>query len=67
LSEQVVAVNGISLHVTQAGTGEPLLVIHGVPVDATFELHEIEELGASWHVIAPDMRGHGRSSRPGRV
>ena len=37
LSEQVLPVNGIDLHVTQAGTGEPLLLIHGVTVDATFE------------------------------
>ncbi len=64
LSERVLPVNGIDLHVTQAGTGEPLLLIHGVTVDATFERHEIEELAASCHVIAPDLRGHGRSSRP---
>ena len=63
-TEQVLPVNGIDLHVTQAGTGEPLLMIHGVTVDATFEHHEIEQLADTYHVIAPDMRGHGRSTRP---
>src|ERR1035437_9468601 len=61
---QVLPVNGIDLHVPQAGTGEPLLMIHGVTVDATFEHHEIEQLADTYHVIAPDMRGHGRSTRP---
>jgi 3-oxoadipate enol-lactonase len=64
LSEQVLAVNGIDLHVTQAGSGPPLLLIHGVTVDATFELPELEALADRHRVIAPDLRGHGRSTRP---
>ena len=64
LSEQILTVNGIDLHVTQAGSGQPLLLIHGISVDATFEHFEIEQLANNFHVIAPDLRGHGRSTRP---
>ncbi len=51
LSEQDLAVNGIDLHITQAGFGSPLLLLHGVTVDATFERNEIEALSDSYRVI----------------
>jgi 3-oxoadipate enol-lactonase len=63
-SEQILSVNGVNLHVTQAGQGEPLLMIHGVTVDATFAQNEIAALADKHQVIAPDLRGHGRSTRP---
>lgn len=64
LSEQILHVNGIDLHVTDTGSGEPLLMLHGATVDATAERYEIEALADSHRVIAPDLRGHGRSTRP---
>ncbi|WP_237287356.1 alpha/beta fold hydrolase [Streptomyces malaysiensis] len=64
LSEQLRHVNGIDLHITEAGSGEPLLMLHGVTVDATAQRYEIETLADSYRVIAPDLRGHGRSTRP---
>ncbi|WP_369016270.1 hypothetical protein [Streptomyces sp. DSM 40484] len=33
LSEYVRSVNGIELHVTEAGSGAPLLMLHGVGVE----------------------------------
>jgi 3-oxoadipate enol-lactonase len=62
--ERDLPLNGISLHVTEAGRGEPVLLIHGATVDATFEQREVTQLASSHRVIAPDMRGHGRSTRP---
>ena len=56
--------NGIDLHVTEAGAGEPVLLLHGITVDATFEFHELTQLARDHRVIAPDLRGHGRSTRP---
>ncbi|WP_413760694.1 alpha/beta fold hydrolase [Streptomyces sp. MMBL 11-3] len=64
LSEYVRSVNGIELHVTEAGSGAPLLMLHGVGVDASAQRREIEALARSHRVIAPDLRGHGRSTRP---
>lgn len=59
------AVNGTVLHYAEAGTGEPLLLLHGGL--GTASLHwwrEIPFFGEHFHVIAPDMRGYGRSSPP---
>jgi len=64
LSERLLSVNGIDLHVTDVGSGEPLLMLHGLAVDASAQAHEIETLADSYRVIAPDLRGHGRSTRP---
>jgi 3-oxoadipate enol-lactonase len=63
-SEQVLSLNGIDLHVTEAGSGPPLLMIHGVSVDATFAGAEMAALADAHRIIAPDLRGHGRSTRP---
>jgi 3-oxoadipate enol-lactonase len=49
------------LYFTEYGTGPPLLLVHGVMI--TGEMFEpiIEQLAARYHVIVPDLRGHGRS------
>ncbi|MFD1880612.1 alpha/beta fold hydrolase [Paracoccus pacificus] len=46
----------------QAGTGEPLLLIHGVGMRAEAWGPQIEELARHHHVIAVDMPGHGEST-----
>ena len=45
----------------QSGAGTPLLLIHGLM--ATGEMYEpaLPALAARYHVILPDLRGHGRS------
>lgn len=52
-----------SLFYTVAGTGDPLLLIHG-----NFNDHQIWEeqasLAAHYQVICPDLRGYGQSSTP---
>ncbi|HEV3169651.1 MAG TPA: alpha/beta hydrolase, partial [Actinocrinis sp.] len=66
--ETLVEVNGISLHVEQYGSGTPVLLIHGWPDSAYLWRHQIPVLTAQgFRVIAPDMRGFGRSSRPEAV
>src|SRR5579884_970589 len=60
-----IAINGTVLHYEEAGTGEPLLLLHGGGGTALLHFRkEIAELGEMYHVIAPDMRGYGRSSPP---
>jgi hypothetical protein len=66
-TEQVLPVNGIDLHVTQAGTGEPLLMIHGVTVDATFEHHEIEQLADTYQCADSAVSMRASRSRSSRV
>jgi 3-oxoadipate enol-lactonase len=62
--ERTLTLNGIELHVTIAGAGAPVLVLHGVTMNSTFHDRDILALSRSFLVIAPDLRGHGRSSRP---
>ncbi|RPD94659.1 alpha/beta fold hydrolase [Candidatus Pantoea deserta] len=51
----------------EAGTGTPLVLIHGVGMNAESWFPQIEALSARFRVIAVDMPGHGESdafSRP---
>lgn len=66
--ERTVATNGIELHVVEAGEGFPVVLAHGFPELAYSWRHQIPALAAAgYHVIAPDQRGYGRSSRPDEV
>lgn len=66
LSRQI-ATNGIDLHFLEAGTGLPIILLHGFP-DYSGSWHAlIEHLARSYRVIAPDLRGYNLSSRPNTV
>ena len=59
--------NGVTLSLTEAGDrGAPVVVLaHGFPELAYSWRHQIPVLAeAGFHVLAPDQRGYGRSSRP---
>ncbi len=43
------------------GSGTPLLLLHGFPFDHTIWERVIGEMEKGIRVIAPDLRGHGRS------
>src|SRR6201991_2633846 len=65
--ERSVETNGVRLRVTEAGQrGDPVVVLaHGFPELAYSWRHQIPVLAdAGFHVLAPDQRGYGRSSRP---
>ena len=64
---RVIAANGITLQVTEAGSADrPLLLLcHGWPELALSWRHQIAPLAeAGWRVAAPDLRGFGGSSAP---
>ncbi len=66
--ERTVATNGVELHVVEAGEGFPVVLAHGFPELAYSWRHQIPALAAAgYHVIAPDQRGYGGSSRPDAV
>lgn len=63
-------VNGIDLHVTEAGdpTNPTVILSHGFPEGAYSWRHQLPVLAAAgYHVIAPDQRGYGQSSLPKNV
>ena len=48
--------------------GRPVLMIHGFPDSARLWRHQIIALnGAGYRVVAPDLRGYGRSDKPEQV
>lgn len=67
----VVSVNGVDLEVFEAGRengGEPIVLCHGWPELAFSWRHQVPALAAAgYHVIAPNQRGYGNSSRPTEV
>lgn len=57
-------INGVHIYYEEKGNGEPLIFLHGLGMDLLAHQHEIEGLAAAFHVIAMDLRGHGRSDKP---
>jgi haloacetate dehalogenase len=45
---------------------EPLLLLHGLADHALVWSSLGDSLGDRYHIVAPDMRGHGESSKPDR-
>ena len=59
---QEIRVGDVRLAVDDRGRGQPLLLVHGYPLDHAMWAGQIEALAASYRVIAPDLRGFGRST-----
>ena len=63
-----IQVNGIRLNVVEAGEGPLVILCHGWPELAYSWRHQIPALAAAgYKVIAPDMRGYGRSDSPTEI
>ena len=70
ITERVIETNGVQLHTVEAGeSGAPVVVLaHGFPELAYSWRHQIPVLAAAgYHVLAPDQRGYGRSTRPADI
>lgn len=67
VSERLIETNGVQLRTLEAGDpGKPVVVLaHGFPGLAHSWRHQLKALAeAGYHVLAPDQRGYGGSSRP---
>jgi pimeloyl-ACP methyl ester carboxylesterase len=58
---RMVRVNGVTLHVAEAGHGDPVLLLHGYPESGEAWRQVAPELAKSHRVIIPDLRGMGLS------
>jgi pimeloyl-ACP methyl ester carboxylesterase len=56
-------VNGVKLHYLVAGKGSPVVLLHGYTQTSHMWLPLMKEMAKTHLVIAPDLRGIGRSSR----
>ena len=64
-STRTIAANGIELFLLEQGQGPLVVLCHGWPELSCSWRHQISAIAdAGSHVVAPDMRGYGRSSAP---
>lgn len=61
MSSQLIDVSGGRLYVEVAGLGQPILLLHGWPLDHRMFQPQIKALAKRFRVIAPDRRGFGKS------
>ena len=62
--------DGVKIHYTVEGEGEPVILVHGVGGDADVNWPQpgiIDTLARDYQVIAFDSRGHGLSDKPHSV
>jgi pimeloyl-ACP methyl ester carboxylesterase len=52
----------VDLAYIDRGAGQPVVLLHGFPLDHTMWSAQIDALSARYRVIAPDLRGFGQSS-----
>lgn len=64
-SSRTISANGIEFFVTEQGSGPLVLLCHGWPELSHSWRHQLPAIAAAgFHVVAPDMRGFGRTSAP---
>ena len=67
MRHRFVEVNGVRLHVVEAGVGPLVVLLHGFPECWYSWRRQIPVLAdGGYHVIAPDMRGYNLSDKPRR-
>ncbi|HJU28122.1 MAG TPA: alpha/beta hydrolase [Candidatus Binataceae bacterium] len=64
LAHHTAALEDVTLHYVIAGSGDPVVLLHGWPQTWYEWRYIIPALADRYTVIAPDMRGIGDSSRP---
>jgi len=59
----VVDANGVTFHYQTHGSGDPLLLLHAGSLNGDMWQPYLSNFAEGYHVIAPDLPGHGRSGR----
>lgn len=62
----VARLNGVEIEWREAGSGEPIVFVHGFPFHSVMWAEQLSALPPGWRGIAPDLRGFG-ASEPGDV
>jgi pimeloyl-ACP methyl ester carboxylesterase len=66
IEERSFEAGAVSLNYAEAGTGAPVVLLHGGSSRWQHLADLVRELAERWHVYAPDLRGHGKSSHAPR-
>jgi haloacetate dehalogenase len=62
--QRVPVADGVTLNVAVAGSGRPIVLLHGFPQTHLMWRHVAADLAADHTVICPDLRGYGDSDKP---
>ncbi|MFI6871793.1 alpha/beta fold hydrolase [Nocardia sp. NPDC050406] len=62
--QRVRVADDVSLNVAVAGSGSPIVLLHGFPQTHLMWRHVAADLAADHTVICPDLRGYGDSDKP---
>ncbi|AIG75815.1 Hypothetical protein AJAP_14685 [Amycolatopsis japonica] len=62
--QRVPVADGVALDVAVAGTGSPIVLLHGFPQTHLMWRHVAADLAADHTVLCPDLRGYGESDKP---
>src|SRR3954464_10982976 len=54
-------INGAAIYYEEAGSGAPLVLLHGFPLDSRVWKSQRSALADKFRVITPDLRGFGQS------
>ena len=61
---RTVAVNGVKLSILEAGTGDPVIYVHGVVTTSNIFPAYLAAYSPAFRGIAVDLRGYGNSEKP---
>lgn len=64
MTSRDILVDGIRIHLTEAGSGPALVLLHGLSATHVNWEHTIPAFADRWRVVALDLPGHGRSGKP---
>ncbi|PXY36895.1 alpha/beta fold hydrolase [Prauserella flavalba] len=62
--QRVPVADGVALNVAVAGSGSPVVLLHGFPQTHLMWRHVAADLAADHTVLCPDLRGYGDSDKP---
>ncbi|KFU75703.1 Pimeloyl-ACP methyl ester carboxylesterase [Amycolatopsis lurida] len=62
--QRVPVADDVALNVAVAGTGSPIVLLHGFPETHLMWRHVAADLAADHTVLCPDLRGYGGSDKP---
>ena len=62
--EYFAADSGVRLRYRQAGTGDPVVILHGLMASLEAVAPLADSLSTDHRIVALDLRGHGRSDKP---
>jgi pimeloyl-ACP methyl ester carboxylesterase len=62
MAEHTIVTDGVTMSCEDRGSGVPVVLVHGFPLDREMWAAQIETLSREFRIIAPELRGFGRST-----